>query len=168
MHRGVIAALALFLLCACPAYAIGSDVGSNDLIEDASGYDGLEIAYSGEVIGDILNAGGHVWLNVSDGSNAVGVWTDRNLASEIQVAGRYGQRGDTVRVTGVFRRACPEHGGDFDIHAEAVTLIERGLPVAHDVQTWKVWLAILLTLAAAACSIPAFYRTERKLLARRP
>ena len=167
MHRGVIAALALCFLCASPALAFGG-VGSNDLIEDASGYDGLEVAFSGEVIGDILNARDHVWLNVSDGSNAVGVWVDRNLASEIQVAGRYGQRGDAVRVTGDFHRACPEHGGDFDIHAKAVTLVERGLPVAHAVQMWKVWLAILLTLAAAACSIPAFSRTERKLLERKP
>lgn len=166
MHRGVIAALALCFLCACPAYAIGG-VGSNDLIEDAQGFDGREVSYSGEVIGDILDAGDHVWLNISDGSNAVGVWVDRNLASEIQVAGRYGQRGDAVRVTGVFRRACPEHGGDFDIHAKAVTLVERGLPITHDVQTWKVWLAILLTLAAAVCSIPVLSRTDRKLLVRR-
>ncbi len=166
MH-GVIAALALLLLCASPAYAIGG-VGSNDLIEGSQAFDGREVVYSGEVIGDILNAGDHVWLNISDGSNAIGAWTDRSLTSDIQVPGRYGQRGDIVQVTGVFHRACPEHGGDFDIHTKAITLLERGLPVAHDVQTWKVWLAILLTAAAVACAIPVLSRMERKLLARRP
>ena len=167
MHRGVIAVLALSLLCACPALASGGDIGSNDLIEGAQDYDRREVAYSGEVIGDILDRGDHVWLNVSDGANAVGVWAERNLASEIQVAGRYDRHGDTVRVTGVFHQACPEHGGDFDIHAEAVALTGRGYPLAHEVHPWKVWLAVLTTFAAAACMILVLLRPDRSFPGRR-
>ena len=163
MRRGVIAALTLFLILAWPAFALGEEVGSNDLIERAQEYDGREVVYSGEVIGDILDAGDHVWLNVSDGSNALGVWTDRDLAREIQVAGRYAQHGDTVQVTGIFLRACPEHGGDFDIHAKSVTLVQRGYPVSHEVTRWKVWLATLLTFGAAGCMVFVARRTNQKL-----
>jgi hypothetical protein len=166
MRRGVVMVLALFLLSICPAIAHGENVGSNELIEQAKDFDGQEIVYSGEVIGDILDAGDHVWLNVSDGSNAIGVWTDRNLASDIQIPGRYGQHGDTVQVTGVFYRACPEHGGDFDIHAKSVTLVQSGYPVSHDVTEWKVWLAVLLTVGAAGCMVfvlsRANWRTRRR------
>lgn len=162
MYRGVIAAWALFLLFAGPALASGSGIDSKDLIENTQAYDGQEIVYSGEVIGDILDAGDHVWLNVSDGSNAIGVWTERNLAREIQVAGRYAQHGDTVRVTGVFLRACPEHGGDSDIHAKSVTLVQRGYPVSHGVARWKVWLATFITLGAAGCMVFVVMRADRK------
>jgi hypothetical protein len=167
MRRGVVAVLTLFLLCLYPVIAVGEEVGSNDLIEQAKAYDGQEIVYSGEVIGDILDAGDHVWLNVSDGSNAIGVWTDRNLAREVQVAGRYAQHGDTVQVTGTFLRACPDHGGDFDIHAKSVTLIQRGYPVSHDVTRWKVWLAVLLTMGAAGCMAFVLARLGWKMTARR-
>jgi len=161
------AALTLFLLCACPVLAFGEEVGSTDLIERAQSYDGREVIFSGEAIGDILDAGDHVWLNVSDGVNAVGVWVERDLASEIQVAGRYDRRGDAIRVTGAFYRACPDHGGDFDIHAKTVTLVQRGVPVTYDVHQWKVWLAILLTLGAAGCTILVLARADRKLPSRR-
>jgi hypothetical protein len=161
MRRGVVSVLFLFLLCAFPAAALAEEVGSNDLIEQAKAYEGREIVFSGEVIGDILDAGDHVWINVSDGSNAVGVWTQRDLAREIHMAGRYEQRGDTVRVTGVFHRACPEHGGDFDIHAKNVTLVQRGYPVEHGVARWKVWLSALLTTGAAGLMLLIYAGAER-------
>ncbi len=160
MRCGVVVVLALFFLSLYPAIALGENVGSNELIEQAKDFDGQEIVFSGEVIGDILDARDHVWLNVSDGSNAIGIWADRNLAGDIQVPGRYAQHGDTVQVTGVFYRACPEHGGDFDIHAKSVTLVQPGYPVSHDVTQWKRWLAVLLTVGAAGCMVFVLSRTN--------
>lgn len=152
----------LFLIWLCLPFALAEEVDSNRLIDEAQAYDGREIVFSGEVIGDILDSGGHVWLNVSDGDNAIGVWTSRDLAREVEMVGRYAQHGDTVRVTGVFHRACPEHGGDFDIHAQRIALIERGYPVMHPVQRWKVILAVALSILAFVCMTFAFSKIDHR------
>lgn len=163
MARKVIPLLLLALLLISPARAL--EAGSDRLIEEAGALDGQEIVLMGEVIGDILGAGDHVWLNVSDGRTAVGAWTPRVLALEVRVPGRYAQRGDTVRVTGVFHRACPEHGGDLDVHASRVELLRRGYPTLHPVPRWKPAAAAVL-LAFALCAmaftfLKSLRRTDR-------
>jgi len=138
----------LLLLMASPSSVSGEEAGSVQLIQQAKDYDEREIVYSGEVIGDILRAGDHVWLNVSDGRSAMGVWVTAELAGAVEIPGRYSQRGDVIRVTGRFSRACPEHGGDMDLHAQSLVLLERGFPVGHAVPAWKAWLAAGTTVPA--------------------
>ena len=152
----------LLLLWLFPPFALAAEVGSNDLIDEAGVYNGREIVFTGEVIGDVLNRGDYVWLNVSDGNNAIGVWAQRDLAQEIQVAGRYAQHGDIIRVMGTFNRACPDHGGDLDIHAKQITLVQRGYPVQHDVVRWKVYFACFLFIAATGLTVVVF-GVNRKL-----
>ena len=158
----MIATLVLCLLFSYPAAALEEEISSARLIDRAKAYDKPEIIYSGEVIGDILHASNHVWLNVSDGSNALGVWVSSDLASAIEVPGRYKQQGDTIRMLGTFYRACTEHGGDMDLHADSVTLVSRGYPVSHEVQGWKVWLAVFLSIGAAVCMESLLLRLARR------
>ena len=47
------------LLWLCPTLAVAEEVDSNTLIEQAIAYDGQEVVFTGEVIGDVLNAGDH-------------------------------------------------------------------------------------------------------------
>jgi hypothetical protein len=89
------------------------------------------------------------------------------MAREVQLPGRYGQRGDTIQVTGMFNRACPDHGGDFDIHAERVTLLKRGGPIPHSVTPWKVSAAIALFAAAALSMVCILVKVDRRLAIRR-
>lgn len=149
-------------LYAIPAAALGEEYSSSQLIDRAGEFDGQAVVYSGEVIGDILNSGDHVWTNVSDGSNALGVWVESGLASVVQIVGRYGVHGDSIRVSGTFNRACPEHGGDMDLHADAITLVKRGYPVNQEVLVWKVWVAVLLTIAASVLMVVVLVRISRK------
>lgn len=162
MYYLKLAFLILLILCADPSAAAGEEAGSVLLIEQAKAYDARQIVYTGEVIGDILNAGDHVWLNVSDGSNAIGIWTAKDLAVSVRVPGRYSQQGDTVRVTGKFNRACAEHGGDMDLHADSLVLIKRGTPTGHPVPAWKIWLAALLTIPALILLVKAAAGFTRK------
>ena len=162
MYRLIIAILVLCHLAAFPAAALGEEYSSGQLIDLAGEYDRQVLIYSGEVIGDILSVGSHVWLNVSDGSNAIGIWADKGLASAVRTAGSYSVHGDSIRVSGTFFRACPEHGGDMDLHADTVTLIERAYPISHAVPAWKVWLAALLTAAAAGLMAFVLGRIKRK------
>lgn len=101
-------------------------VSSSELINNAKQCDGKLVTYAGEVIGDIMARGNYAWLNVNDGNNAIGIWTDKNLIQEISCAGSYKSRGDWIEITGIFQRACPEHGGDLDIHAQSIRIIKQG------------------------------------------
>lgn len=149
----IITAVILITVCFMPASALAADntIGSNDLIDNASEYDGYEVVYTGEIIGDIMNRGEYTWLNVSDGNNAIGVWVKSSDIGDIKIAGRYDAHGDTVGITGIFHRVCADHGGDFDIHAEQIELVEKGYTVSHTVEPIKVFIGIVLFLSALIC-----------------
>lgn len=122
-------------------------VNGNELVKNAHLYDGKIIEYQGEVIGDIMVRGRHVWLNVNDGTCAIGIWAEKSLVQNIKHTGDYNYIGDTIKVRGIFHRACPEHGGDLDIHAHEISIIEEGYKVEHPINPIKVVVAVILFMA---------------------
>ena len=150
MHQETIFLIIALLLLLAPAVALadGNAVGSNDLIDHAKDYDNQTVVYEGEVLGDILYRGDHAWLAVFDGSNTIGVFVTAEQAKQITVVGGYGKRGDTIRIEGVFHRACAEHGGDLDIHADTVKVLSVGASVQMPVSRLIMMLAIALPLPA--------------------
>ena len=151
MHQKTLFLIIVLLLLVVPAAALadGNAVGSNDLIDHAKDYDNQTVVYEGEVLGDILNRGNHAWLAVYDGSNTIGVYVTAEQAAQITVVGGYGKHGDSVRIEGVFHRACAEHGGDLDIHADSLQVIAVGAAVQMPVSRLLMILAIALPLPAA-------------------
>jgi hypothetical protein len=123
------AALAALLAVFAAAPLIASPnapTPSSDLVEKAKALDGTMVVFEGEAIGEPMRRGDHAWINASDGNYGIGIWLP---ASEIAKVGRFGSyagKGDRIRVEGVFHRACPEHGGDLDIHADSLEVVERG------------------------------------------
>jgi len=101
-------------------------LSSTELINKAKLYDGRVVYYEGEVIGDVMKRGANGWVNINDGQNAIGVWISTSLLKDINYTGSYKAFGDRVEVTGVFQRACLEHGGDLDIHAQTIRKINSG------------------------------------------
>ena len=118
--------ISLLLLLPFWANAAAEDVGSADLIDNAALYDGKTVSYGGEVVGDILYRGDYAWVGISDGANTVSVYLPADEAKKIAYVGGYRIIGDTVQITGVFHRACASHGGDLDIHAGTVTIVQAG------------------------------------------
>jgi hypothetical protein len=138
-------------------------------------YDGKEVTIEGETIGDIMHRGDYAWITVNDdpysmpvegepgtgrsledGGTFAGltnmgmaVWITREDAQDLHWFGGYKCRGDTVRVTGVFHRACTEHGGDTDIHAINLTLIESGYGYSHPFPVLKLLTVLLLSAVIA-------------------
>lgn len=138
--------LPVLLLLACPmaAQARSDGLTSNDLIERAKELHGKEVVYTGEAIGDAMRRGDHSWVNVNDGSNAVGIWLDETQIAAIRIYGSYNEAGDLVRIRGTFHRSCPEHGGDIDIHALEVAIVKPGGPTGHEVKNTSIILAAVL------------------------
>lgn len=143
----------LCLLFPFPALALDAQTDSIELIDNAKDYDKQTIIYRGEVIGDILRRGEYAWVQVSDGGNVISVWVEAEAAAQVKHIGRYDMRGDTVVVTGVFHRACAEHGGDVDIHAVTIQVVESGYIVSRTVSPMLVVTAAVLLAAAAILAV---------------
>ncbi len=123
-------------------------VASSELIGWAKHYDGKTVTFEGEVIGDIMVRGPEAWLNINDGANAIGVVVDARLLNGDIVAGSYTAKGTWVSVSGTFARACPEHGGDLDIHAQSLKVIHDGYVVYERIDLLKSGFALAAMLAA--------------------
>ena len=147
------------------------EVTVEKLVGDMDKYDGREVTITGEAVGDLMLRGDHGWVTVNDDAYGVrsieeggdftgyanwgiGVWAPRVELERIQILGGYKNMGDRVRVTGTFNRACPEHGGDTDIHAVEVEVLEQGHPIRHPFSWWKLVLIIgLVALLLGSGSI---------------
>jgi len=90
------------------------------------------VVYEGEVIGDVMGRGEYAWINVHDGQNAIGVWIDKALTKDILYTGSYQGRGDWLEISGTFQRACNLHGGDLDIHAQAIKKLAQAEKLLRD------------------------------------
>lgn len=145
--KRVLTLLLLLMLTAGVASA-ASEVKINDLVEQGKAFDGQTVTITGEAVGDVMLRGDYGWINISDGTNDMGIWAPAAMINQIQHAGRYHSQGDRVRVTGEFRRADPEQGGDMDIHAARLEVLQTGQPLSHPVVSGQIPLAVL-SLAVA-------------------
>lgn len=130
--------------------AYAQPVLSTELINNAKFYDGETVVYAGEVIGDIMVRGDFAWINVNDGDKAIGIWLSASLAKDIAYKGSYKSKGDWVEVTGTLQRACTQHGGDLDIHAQAIKKINSGRNIDEHLIPGKQRLAIILFIILCA------------------
>lgn len=146
----------------CFALVLPSPVGavtSADIVALTAENDGDRVVFEGEAIGDILDGGkDHSWVNVLSGGTALGVWMPTE-AVPVETLGKYGVRGDTLRVTGVLNVSCAKHGGDFDVHADSIELVRRGGSVEDPVGWWKLGVAAVAGVAALGQSL--LYRRRR-------
>jgi hypothetical protein len=147
------------MLLTVPAYA--ETISSTDLIEKASYYNNKTVEYQGEVIGDVMVRGDYAWVNLNDGINAIGIWAKKDLlAGLIKYRGDYNYKGDILLVNGIFHRACPQHGGDLDIHLEAVAKIKDGFATPHPLSFRKLIQALAVFIMALGFAI--LYNLRRK------
>lgn len=149
--RTVIIFSLLFFACLFAAEA--AVVTSEELVYQPEKYDGEMVTFKGEVIGEVMIRGDFAWINVGDETGAIGVFCPQEHLSEIKHQGNYKTKGDIISVGGIFHQSCPEHGGDTDIHAEKITLIQKGGEVSHSLEPWKVKLSIILSAIAFALII---------------
>ena len=136
-------------------------LSSQELIEKALDYDSQLVTYQGEVVGELMRRGDFAWANVQDGKNALGIWLDKGLAVKIGFCGSYKFQGDRIKVTGVFHRACNQHGGDLDIHALEIEQVSGGYPIYHPINIHKEKLAIILLWISVCLEILVIFKKRR-------
>jgi hypothetical protein len=152
MYKFIKTLMVLFIIIfSLPATARAEEVTKiNDLIENAKDLDGQEVVIQGEAIGESMRRGDYYWLNINDGSNAIGVWLSSAEIDNNKFYGNYKNIGDTLNITGSFYRACKKHGGEADFHATSLEVVESGYSV-------NVTVSIPKSIAAAILSILALF-----------
>lgn len=116
----------------------------NTLIEKSQTFDGQTVTAHGEAIGEAMLRGEYAWINISDNTNAIGVWLKASDAQKITAFGDYRHKGDIVKITGTFSRNCTEHGGDVDIHSHTLEIIENGYNQPETITQVKIQAALAL------------------------
>lgn len=160
--RRVLSALLALTLGLIPAgTGHAQDLKLNDLVEKAKELDGREVTVTGEALGDVMFRGDYGWVNIGDGTNTIGIWAPAAFLRRISRTGRYGWKGDTVRVIGAFFRMDPQNGGDLDIQARTLEVIEPGVPAAHPVDPSRIVWAVTMTVAGASAA--GLWRRRRNL-----
>lgn len=106
------------------------DTSITDLSTADTYYDKQTVQVTGEVVGDRITAGDgrHCWLQLASPSDSstVSVYLTNESADKVDTYGAYGRKGTTLQVRGTFNLACPDHDGVSDLHAQAVTVTEKG------------------------------------------
>ena len=149
------------LLLAVPVLASAADevLDPAEVVVIDRARDGETIVIEGEAVGDVLRAvGGGSWVNVLGDEVGLGVWMDDDQVAQIEHFGEYHHYGDRIRVTGELNITCAEHGGEFDLHAESVEVVEQGQPREHELRIEYA----LVGLAGIAIG-GALYARYRKL-----
>jgi hypothetical protein len=145
--RKYIKALIIVLLLTAPLSVnveAESLIDINELIENAKELDGHEITVQGEAIGESMDRGNYSWININDGTNAIGIWLSKSDADKVLNFGNYKNIGDTVKITGIFYRACKEHGGEADLHSNSLEIVEEGYKVKEHITSVKIISAVIL------------------------
>ncbi len=140
------------------AYDTGEIIDISYLIENAAELDQQEVTVSGEAVGEAMNRGSHSWININDSTNAIGIWMSSSEAQKIKYFGNYKYKGDVLKISGTFNRACKEHGGEADIHSITLEIEETGHGEDEQISSTKIAVAALS--AALAASLMALFLIE--------
>lgn len=166
--------LMLLIVAACvglPSAAAAADVSSTVLIEKPAVWDGRVVTFTGEAVGEAMARGDEVWLHLNDdaytdGSIATGaepqgynsglpVVVAAQDAEIVTVFGDYRHQGDIVQISGVFNAACPEHGGDMDVHVTEINVLRAGSTLTHPPET-SSFVTLAIAFLAAASAVGAY------------
>jgi len=137
-----------FLLFLSTEVCAADVIEINTLIEKSQTFNGQTVNVEGEAIGEAMLRGEYAWINISDNTNAIGVWLKASDAQKITSFGDYRHKGDTVKITGIFSRNCTEHGGDVDIHSHSLEIIEKGYNKPEEIPQIKIQAALALSFFA--------------------
>lgn len=157
----------------------GGRISSTQVYLCPSGYDGFEVTYVGEVVGEVLHRDGGAWVQVNDDDYALttgplighreragfntglSVWLEGDLADRIEQPGRAAVRGDVVLLRGTILRADPDDGGGITLRAHTMETLAGPLEIDPPLHTVQLVVAVILSLAAVGATLFARWRRER-------
>ena len=126
-------------------------------------YDNQTVQVVGEAVGDNIREGldgRHRWITLAasekDSTATVSVYMTTEAAAKIDTYGKYGTTGTKLQVRGIFHLVCPEHEGLTDLHADIVTVVEKGKH-HEDVFNVNAFVPGAVAVAAGLVLMGVFY-----------
>lgn len=136
----------LLLTALAAPFAYAGNVSLGDILASPGEFSGREVQIEGEVIGEALNDAEGIWLNVSTGSQQIGIFSaDKEKVEKITYWGSYSATGDWVRVKGIFHKECPDHQIS-DVHLGSLEIIREGYRNEYSISPQKQQLAKILSI----------------------
>jgi hypothetical protein len=145
-------------------------------------FDGREVVFVGEVVGDVLRRSGGAWLQLNDDDYALevgplgphrelrgfnsglAVWVPDGSHEGLGAPGRHGMRGAIVQVEGVLLRADPEAGGGITIRARSLEILLPATSVTEPLHLPLVLTATATAFLALVTTVWSRLRTRRRSL----
>lgn len=136
------------------------DTSITDLSTADTYYDKQTVQVTGEVIGDRIDAGDghHCWITLASAADAstVSVYMTNESAEKIDMFGAYDRKGTTLQVRGTFQLACSSHDGVSDLHAQVVSVTEKG-KVTPDEFKFEKFIPGIITVMIGLVMMAVFY-----------
>ena len=136
------------------------DTSITDLSTADTYYDKQTVQVTGEVVGDRITAGDgrHCWLQLASPSDSstVSVYLTNESADKVDTYGAYGRKGTTLQVRGTFNLACPDHDGVSDLHAQVVTVTEKGKATPYEFDI-NAFIPGMVTVMIGLAMMVVFY-----------
>ena len=140
IQRIIVITIIIVIFSSLTVLASEAITSVSELIDNGREYNSKVINIQGEAIGELLERGEYSFVNINDGTSAIGIYLKTTDGEMIKSFGNYHKIGDSVSVTGVFNRACKEHGGDMDIHCDSIQIVSDGYERTHNIIKFKIIL----------------------------
>lgn len=142
------------------------DTSITDLSTADTYYDKQTVQVTGEVVGDRITAGDgrHCWLQLASPSDSstVSVYLTNESADKVDTYGAYGRKGTTLQVRGTFNLACPDHDGVSDLHAQVVTVTEKGKATPDEFDINAFFPGMVTVMIGLAMMVVFYLLRERQ------
>ena len=136
------------------------DTSITDLSTADTYYDKQTVQVTGEVVGDRITAGDgrHCWLQLASPSDSstVSVYLTNESADKVDTYGAYDRKGTTLQVRGTFNLACPDHDGASDLHAQVVSVTEKGKATPDEFK-FEAFIPGIITIMIGLVMMAVFY-----------
>lgn len=163
MKKFFITALLLIVVLVPSGRLIATVYTPTELINNALKLDKQEIELQGEAVGEVIERdNGKCWINIFDGSNAIGVYIDIEEAKKIGIFGTHKFKGDIVAIKGKLFANDESTGGELDVQGKSLKVMTPGHPILHPVPLWKIIFAVAGVISTALAYIFWFNHEHRK------
>lgn len=150
------------------SFTPGERVTSSQVFRCPEAFDDLEVAFAGEVIGDVLQRPDGAWVQVNDDAYALetgplidhrqrsgyntgmSVWLPTGLHERVGGVGNADQRGDVILVRGLLDRTDPDDGGGITVRADQIQILAPSAEIEAPFHTLQATIAGLLAALAMA------------------
>ena len=123
----------LLLIITTPIYA----ESLSTIVTKAEEFDGKEVEVEGEVLEKLIFAKEN-WINIFTAEEKIGLFFDKQIVMpEIKYRTGYNQKGDKIKVKGIFRKNFAKADGEMCIEVISAEKVEEGFKIKEKVNPAK-------------------------------